>query len=92
MSTSRSSSRPARRTRLGGGHGAPNHPFIEEILAEQADSYRDVVFLDGSHRVFMNNDASVFFLDGLPRLPPGVLVGVHDIFLPEDYGPDAARL
>ncbi|MBA2420852.1 MAG: class I SAM-dependent methyltransferase [Thermoleophilaceae bacterium] len=52
----------------------------------------DVVFLDGSHRVFMNNDVSVFFLDVLPRLPPGVLVGVHDIFLPEDYGPDAARL
>jgi predicted O-methyltransferase YrrM len=51
----------------------------------------DVVFLDGSHRVFMNNDVSVFFLDLLPRLDPGVLVGVHDIFLPEDYCPKAAH-
>jgi predicted O-methyltransferase YrrM len=47
----------------------------------------DVVFMDGSHRVFMNSDAAVFFLDVLPSLPPGVLVGVHDIYLPDDYDP-----
>jgi predicted O-methyltransferase YrrM len=52
----------------------------------------DVVFFDGTHRVFMNSDVSVFFLDVLPRLPSGTLVGVHDIFLPEDYGPEAAHL
>ena len=45
----------------------------------------DMVFLDGSHRVFMNSDVTVFFLDVLPELPPGVLVGVHDIHLPDDY-------
>jgi hypothetical protein len=45
----------------------------------------DVVFMDGSHRVFMNNDAVVFFLDIVPNLPAGVLVGIHDIFLPYDY-------
>jgi len=27
------------------GHGAPNHPFIEEILAEQADFYRETLDL-----------------------------------------------
>jgi Methyltransferase domain len=48
----------------------------------------DVVFLDGTHRVFMNSDAVVFFLDVLPELPPGVLVGIHDIHLPEDYRPE----
>jgi predicted O-methyltransferase YrrM len=47
----------------------------------------DVVFMDGSHRVFMNSDAVVFFLDVLYRLPPGVLVAVHDIYLPDDYDP-----
>lgn len=47
----------------------------------------DIVFMDGSHRVFMNSDAVVFFLDVLFRLPPGVLVGVHDIYLPDDYDP-----
>jgi hypothetical protein len=47
----------------------------------------DVVFMDGSHRVFMNSDATVFFLDVLLALPPGVLVGIHDIYLPDDYDP-----
>jgi hypothetical protein len=45
----------------------------------------DVVFFDGSHRAFMNSDATVFFLEVLPRLAPGVLMGVHDVFLPYDY-------
>ena len=45
----------------------------------------DVVFFDGSHTIFMGNDVAVFFLEILPSLPPGVLVGVHDIYLPFDY-------
>lgn len=45
----------------------------------------DVLFFDGSHRVFTGSDATVFFCDVLPSLPEGVLVGVHDIFLPDDY-------
>jgi hypothetical protein len=51
----------------------------------------DVVFFDGSHRVFMNSDAAVFFLDVLPALPAGVLVGIHDIHLPDDYRPEHAK-
>lgn len=47
----------------------------------------DVVFFDGSHRVFPNSDVTVFFLDLLPRMPRGVLVGVHDVYLPWDYPP-----
>src|SRR5439155_19687885 len=50
----------------------------------------DIVFLDGTHHVFMNSDVSVFFLDVLPTLPPGVLVGIHDIHLPDDYRPEHA--
>jgi hypothetical protein len=45
----------------------------------------DVLFFDGSHRTFMNSDATVFFLELLPQLAGGVLVGVHDVFLPYDY-------
>jgi hypothetical protein len=48
----------------------------------------DIVFLDGSHRIFTNSDVCVFFLDVLPRLPKGVIVHVHDIFLPDDYPPE----
>ena len=50
----------------------------------------DVVFMDGSHRVFMNNDVAAFFLEDLPNLPAGVLVGIHDIYLPFDYPADIA--
>lgn len=50
----------------------------------------DVVFVDNSHRAFMNSDVTVFFLDILPTLPVGVLVGIHDIFLPSDYTQDLA--
>jgi hypothetical protein len=47
----------------------------------------DVVLLDGSHVALMNCDATVFFLEVLPRLPAGVLVGIDDVFLPWDYPP-----
>lgn len=50
----------------------------------------DVVFFDGSHRVFMNSDTTAFFLDVLPELAAGVLVGIHDVFLPSDYPPQIA--
>lgn len=45
----------------------------------------DIVFFDGSHRSFMNSDVTVFFIDVLPRLKPGVIVHLHDIQLPWDY-------
>jgi hypothetical protein len=45
----------------------------------------DILFFDGSHRVFMNSDVTVFMIDVLPRLKPGVIVHVHDINLPWDY-------
>ena len=47
----------------------------------------DVVFLDGSHRCFTNSDATVFFMDVMPFLPPGALIHIHDIWLPDDYPP-----
>ena len=53
------------------------------VFGELAED--DVLFVDGSHRTFMNSDATVFFLEVLPRLAEGVLVGVHDVFLPFDY-------
>ena len=45
----------------------------------------DIVFADSSHRSFMNSDVTVFFCEILPALASGVVVGVHDIFLPHDY-------
>lgn len=48
----------------------------------------DIIFLDGSHRCFTNSDATVFFLEIMPMLKPGVLCHLHDIFLPLDYPPE----
>lgn len=45
----------------------------------------DVLFFDGSHRAFANSDVVVFFFEILPRLRPGVMVHIHDIFIPDDY-------
>lgn len=53
-------------------------------LFDQLES-GDFLFFDGSHRVFTNSDTTVFFLELLPRLKPGVIVQIHDIFLPWDY-------
>ena len=50
----------------------------------------DILFFDGSHRSFMNSDVTVFFIDVLPRLRPGVIVHIHDIMLPYDY-PDSFK-
>ncbi|MGU3329369.1 class I SAM-dependent methyltransferase [Methylobacterium mesophilicum] len=45
----------------------------------------DIVFFDGSHRSFANSDVTVFFLEVMPRLANGVIVQIHDIFIPDDY-------
>lgn len=45
----------------------------------------DILFFDGSHRTFMNSDVTVFFIDVLPRIKPGVIVHIHDVTLPWDY-------
>ncbi|MHB9796763.1 class I SAM-dependent methyltransferase [Pseudomonas sp. MT3] len=45
----------------------------------------DLFFIDNSHRSFQNSDVTVFFTEILPRLKPGVTVGIHDIYLPFDY-------
>lgn len=51
----------------------------------------DTLFFDGSHRSFMNSDVTVFFLEVLPRLKPGIAVHIHDIYLPLDYPPERAH-
>jgi len=45
----------------------------------------DILFIDNSHRILPNSDAMVFFMEVLPRLPKGVVVHIHDIYLPYDY-------
>ncbi|MBL4862619.1 MAG: class I SAM-dependent methyltransferase [Crocinitomicaceae bacterium] len=45
----------------------------------------DILFIDNSHRILPNSDSMVFYLEILPRLKKGVIVHIHDIYLPYDY-------
>jgi hypothetical protein len=42
----------------------------------------DVLFIDSSHTVRIDGDVNYLFLDVLPQLKPGVVVHLHDVFLP----------
>ena len=60
---------------------------LEEIDLKVFDELQagDVLFIDNSHRILPNSDSTVFFLEVLPRLEKGVVVHIHDIYLPYDY-------
>lgn len=61
-------------------------PFEEcDLAVFDALQPGDVTFVDNSHRSFMNSDATVAMVEVLPRLPAGVLIGYHDIWIPGDY-------
>jgi hypothetical protein len=45
----------------------------------------DMLFIDSSHVVKTGGDVNYLILDILPRLKSGVIVHIHDIFLPYDY-------
>jgi predicted O-methyltransferase YrrM len=47
----------------------------------------DVLFIDSSHILMPGSDVDLLLNRILPRLPSGVLVHIHDIFLPFDYPP-----
>jgi hypothetical protein len=45
----------------------------------------DILFIDSSHIVGIGSDVVREYLEILPQLRSGVLVHIHDIFLPSDY-------
>lgn len=45
----------------------------------------DILSIDSSHILMPGSDVDILFNDILPALPDGVLVHIHDIFLPDDY-------
>jgi hypothetical protein len=64
--------------------------FSREQLVEMSGE-GSVIFFDGSHRCFPGSDVTVFFMEVLPRLKPGTIVQIHDIYLPADYSAAAAE-
>jgi predicted O-methyltransferase YrrM len=51
----------------------------------------DILFIDSSHIMAIGGDLSFLYFQVLPRLTPGVLVHIHDIFLPYEYPQDWVR-
>jgi predicted O-methyltransferase YrrM len=60
---------------------------VEDVDLEEFDSLgeNDVLFIDSSHVVRTAGDVNFLDLEVLPRLKPGVVVHIHDIFLPREY-------
>ncbi len=60
---------------------------VEEVPLEVFAQLRanDILFIDSSHVVRIGGDVVYEYLEVIPRLAPGVLVHVHDIFYPYDY-------
>jgi hypothetical protein len=55
---------------------------IETFEALQAG---DILFIDSSHVSKTGSDVNYLMLEVLPRLNPGVVIHIHDIFLPNEY-------
>jgi hypothetical protein len=45
----------------------------------------DILFIDSSHQVRVSNDVAHLFCRILPALASGVVIHVHDVFLPYEY-------
>jgi hypothetical protein len=66
-------------------HVAPVQDVPWSVFAELEPG--DVLFIDSSHVAKTGSDVNRLYFDVLPRLPVGVRVHVHDIFLPHEYPP-----
>jgi hypothetical protein len=65
---------------------------LRAVPAERLDdshfgelSSGDILFIDSSHTVRVGGDVVHLLCEVIPRLAPGVIVHVHDIYLPYEY-------
>lgn len=62
---------------------APVETAPDEVFAALGPG--DVLFIDSSHQVRMSNDVAHLFCRIIPALAAGVVIHVHDVFLPYEY-------
>lgn len=70
-------------------------PGLTKLIPKQAQDIpleefnklneNDILFIDSSHVIKIGSDVQYEYLEILPSLKKGVLVHVHDIFLPAEY-------
>jgi predicted O-methyltransferase YrrM len=60
---------------------------VQQVPLKEFESLceNDILFIDSSHVCKIGSDVQFIFLEVLPRLRPGVVVHVHDIFMPAEY-------
>jgi predicted O-methyltransferase YrrM len=60
---------------------------VQEVSLDEFKSLceDDILFIDSSHVCRIDSDVQFLFLEVLPRIRPGVVVHVHDIFMPMEY-------
>jgi len=60
---------------------------VQDIPLSYFDELRenDICVIDSTHVLRIGGDVEFLYLQVLPRLRPGVLVHMHDIFLPAEY-------
>jgi len=67
---------------------------VQEVSLSEFDDLgpQDVLFIDSSHVAKVGSDVTFILLRILPRLRPGVLVHIHDIFYPASCHEELIRL
>lgn len=63
---------------------------VEEIYFENKEilfdlEENDIFFIDSSHQLKIGNDVAFLYNLILPKLPKGVIIHIHDIYLPYEY-------
>jgi hypothetical protein len=60
---------------------------VQDTPLDEFDKLKrgDILFIDSSHVCKTASDVNFLYFEVLPRLKAGVLVHIHDIFLPFEY-------
>ena len=63
---------------------------VQDVPLSRFDELRknDILFIDSSHVSKTGSDVNYIFFEILPRLRSGVLIHVHDVPYPFEYGED----
>lgn len=73
-------------------------PGLSEVIPKKAEEVpvdfflqlenQDILFIDSTHVIRIGGDVTYLYLDILPKLRKGVIIHIHDIFLPRHYPKD----
>ena len=78
---------PAPRASLDGLNIMIENKTVQEMDVRYFDLLEpgDILFIDSSHILMPATDVDFLFNRVLPRLQDGIIIHLHDIFLPDDY-------